>query len=171
MRGEGEGEGENEGKKSAPGAPIAIYTIGYEGASVESFLDACRQNGLARILDVRHNPWSRKPGFSKKALAEACARAGLEYRHLPELGIPRAQRQEAGTTEGSRAVLDRYQKEILPPQREAIAQALALVQEKPTALLCLEADPAHCHRGRLAQELARISGLPINHLEITKEAR
>ena len=146
-------------------AAMAIYTIGYEGASVESFLEACRRNGIARILDVRNNPWSRKAGFSKKALAEACAEAGIEYRHLPELGIPRAERQKLDTPEAKQALLDRYEKEILPPQREAVAQALALVQEKPTALLCLEADPNLCHRGRLAQALARISGLPIQHLE------
>jgi uncharacterized protein (DUF488 family) len=148
------------------GAPISVYTIGYEGATVESFLETCRQNGIAQILDVRNNPWSRKPGFSKKALAESCAQAGIEYRHLPELGIPRSQRQEVNTPEGRRAVLDRYEKEILPHQREAIAQALALVKEKPTALLCLEADANLCHRGRLARELARISGLPVRHLKL-----
>ena len=148
-----------------PTKQAVIYTIGYEGATVESFLETCRQNGIAQILDVRNNPWSRKPGFSQKALAEACAKAGIEYRHLPELGIPRAQRQKLDTPEAKQALLDRYEKEILPSQREAIEQALALVQEKPTALLCLEADANSCHRGRLAQELARISGISVQHLE------
>jgi len=150
---------------SPPVAPISIYTIGYEGTSVDGFLNACIQHGIKQILDVRNNPWSRKWGFTKNALAEFCSKVGIEYRHLPELGVPQEQRENLSTPASRRALLNRYEKAILPRHQEAMGQALRLIRTQPTALLCVEADANSCHRSRLAQALARNSGLPVHHLE------
>lgn len=148
-----------------PRAPIAIYTIGYEGVSIDGFLNACIQNGIGRLLDVRHNPCSRKWGFSKKRLADLCLKMHMEYLHLPELGIPPGSRKNLVSRESYDKLLDHYEKDILPPKKEEKDLALEYIGKKATALVCMEADVTLCHRGRLAKELARTSGLSVKHLK------
>jgi uncharacterized phage-associated protein len=148
-----------------PRAPIGIYTIGYEGASLDGFLNACIQNGIGQLLDVRNNPWSRKWGFSKSILSSHCLKMGLNYLHLPELGVPRENRKNLTTRESYLDLLDHYEKLILPGKKAEMAQALEFIRRRATALVCMEADVTLCHRGRLAKELSRISGLPVRHLE------
>jgi uncharacterized protein (DUF488 family) len=75
-----------------PVAPISIYIIGYEGASVDSFLNTLLQTGIKQLTDVRRNPISRKWGFAKNTLAGLCDKVGIDYMHFPELGISSAQR-------------------------------------------------------------------------------
>jgi uncharacterized protein (DUF488 family) len=149
----------------APRAPIKIYTIGYEGASVDGFLNACIQNGIRQLLDVRNNPWSRKWGFSKSTLSSHCLKLDLGYLHLPELGIPSENRKNLSTRESYLALLDDYERLILPAKQPHLAQALDFIRRQATALVCMEADVTLCHRGRLAKELNRISGMPVRHLD------
>ena len=66
-----------------------LYTIGYQGRSLEEFLAVLRREGIGCVVDVRRNALSRKPGFSKTALREALAGAGIDYLHLRRLGIER----------------------------------------------------------------------------------
>ena len=47
-----------------------IFTIGYEGATVDGFIGALRKAGVALVLDIRAAPVSRKKGFSKNPLAQ-----------------------------------------------------------------------------------------------------
>jgi uncharacterized protein (DUF488 family) len=72
-----------------------IYTIGYEGASVQGLIGTLEHMGIQHVLDVRELPQSRRPGFSKKVLAEALAQAGIEYSHLRQLGDPKNGREAA----------------------------------------------------------------------------
>ena len=71
---------------------MKLCTIGYEGASLPTFLAALKQNGVEAIIDVRQNPISRKPGFSKTALCAALLLDGFEYLHMRDFGAPRAVR-------------------------------------------------------------------------------
>ena len=125
---------------------MRIFTIGYEGATVGEFLAALKAAGVKRVIDVRAVPNSRRPGFSKTPLRNALAEAGIDYVHLRALGTPAEGRAAA------RAGRDDELKRIYAGQLElpeAMAQAgemLALADEKPSALLCYERDPAHCHR-------------------------
>jgi hypothetical protein len=50
---------------------ICIVTIGYEGRSLEAFLNLLLQNSVTLLCDVRRNPLSRKYGFSKSTLSKA----------------------------------------------------------------------------------------------------
>ena len=67
--------------------PAALFTIGYEGRSLEGYLNALLGAGVTILCDVRRNPLSRKYGFSKTTLSSVCVGIGLRYEHLPELGI------------------------------------------------------------------------------------
>jgi uncharacterized protein (DUF488 family) len=125
---------------------MTIYTIGYEGATVDTFLAALSAAGVQRVIDVRALPLSRRPGFSKSALAAALKEVGIDYVHLKPLGTPKPGRDAA--KKGDVATLTAvYEAQLaLPEAQVAAAQMLALADELPSALLCFERDPCHCHR-------------------------
>src|SRR4051794_7500181 len=133
---------------------MRIFTIGYEGATVAEFLAALKAAGVRRIIDVRALPLSRRPGFSKTPLSGALAEAGIEYVHLKALGTPSEGRTAARA--GRHSDLERiYAGQLeLPEAMVQSAQMLDLAAEKPSALLCMERDPAHCHRTLLLRAVA-----------------
>jgi len=141
---------------------MRIFTIGYEGATVGEFLAALQQAGVERVIDVRALPLSRRPGFSKSPLRAALEEAGIEYVHLKALGTPAEGR--AAARAGRHADLERiYAGQLELP--EAIAQGaqmIALAEEKPSALLCFEREPAHCHRSLLLDAVA--ADVEVTHL-------
>ena len=141
---------------------MRIFTIGYEGTTVPEFIAALKQAGVSQVIDVRALPLSRRPGFSKTPLKGALAEAGIEYVHLKALGTPAEGRTAARA--GRHADLERiYAGQLELP--EAIAQGaemLELAREKPSALLCMEREPQHCHRTLLLEAIA--SDAEITHL-------
>ena len=133
---------------------MQIFTIGYEGTTVPEFVAALEKAGVERVIDVRALPLSRRPGFSKSPLRTALGEAGIEYVHLKALGTPAEGRNAARA--GRHADMERvYAGQLELP--EAIAQSaemLELAREKPSALLCMEREPAHCHRTLLLNAVA-----------------
>ena len=133
---------------------MRIFTIGYEGTTMDEFLAALKAAGVERLIDVRALPLSRRPGFSKSPLRAALEEAGIEYVHLKALGTPAEGRSAARA--GRHDDLERiYAAQLELP--EAIvqgAQMLELAAEKPSALLCFERDHEHCHRSLLLTEVA-----------------
>ena len=133
---------------------MRIFTIGYEGTTVPEFIGTLQEAGVERVIDVRALPLSRRPGFSKTPLRLALAEAGIEYLHLKALGTPSEGRSaaRAGRHEDMQRVYE-GQLEL----SEAIAQSaqmLDLAAEKPSALLCMEREPEHCHRTLLLSAVA-----------------
>jgi len=141
---------------------VRIFTIGYEATTVPEFLAALKQAGVERVIDVRALPLSRRPGFSKSPLRAALSEAGIEYVHLKALGTPADGR--AAARAGRHADLERiYAGQLaLPEAMVQGAQMLELAAEKPSALLCFEREPAHCHRTLLLDAVAQ--GAEIVHL-------
>jgi uncharacterized protein (DUF488 family) len=139
----------NEGK--------ALFTIGYEGDSVDGYLERLIRHGVKMLCDVRRNPLSRKTGFSKGQLESYCSKVGIEYRHLPELGIPGHRRQELNTMADYKALFAVYRKEDLPQARPAIQELGALLgQYGRIALTCFEKEHQCCHRHCVADEMKRL---------------
>lgn len=149
---------------AAPVAPLAIYTVGYEGKSVDSFFNGLLASGISAILDVRANPISRKYGFARKSMSEIAAKLGIEYVHLPELGISGRERSDLSDFDSYQVLLDRYEHEMLPNRTDAVANVVELLSRKPSALLCMEQDVRCCHRGRLATTAAAQTGLEVTHI-------
>ena len=133
---------------------MRIFTIGYEGTTVPEFIGALQKAGVERVIDVRALPLSRRPGFSKSSLRAALDEAGIEYVHLKALGTPSEGRTAARA--GRHADLERiYAGQLeLPEAIAQSAQMLDLAAEKPSALLCMEREPAHCHRTLLLKAVA-----------------
>jgi uncharacterized protein (DUF488 family) len=125
---------------------MRVFTIGYEGATVDEVLAALTRAGVAQVADVRAIAASRRPGFSKTSLTANLADVGIGYRHLRALGTPKPGRDAA--KKGDRATLERvYAGQLELPEAQAETAALeGMIAEKPTALLCFERDPAMCHR-------------------------
>jgi len=134
---------------------MRIFTIGYEGTTVGEFIAALQSVGVQRVIDVRALPLSRRPGFSKSPLRAALEEAGIEYVHLKALGTPAEGR--AAARAGRHADLERiYAGQLELP--DAIAQSAIMLEmalEKPSALLCVEREPGHCHRTLLLDAVAR----------------
>ena len=134
--------------------PAAISTIGYEGRSVESYLNVLLRSGITLLCDVRRNPISRKYGFSKSTLGKACDGVGIRYRHIPELGIASELRKDLETQEDYDALFADYERETLPNQAEALECLRTLVRDgQRIALTCYEQLPQQCHRHCVSDEL------------------
>jgi uncharacterized protein (DUF488 family) len=147
-----------------------VYTIGYETTSIDAFLRELIWGGILRIVDVRSVAFSYTYGFSQKSLSHFCSKVGIEYVHLPNLGIPPAVRKTRLLTDESRQkLLDEYEKTVLPSKTGELEKAAQLITEKPSALMCVEADAEKCHRLRVARWLSRFTGLDIINLRVNAD--
>lgn len=142
----------------------AVFTAGYEGESIEAFFQKLLKAGIERVVDVRNNPVSRKYGFSKTTMDRLGKNLDLDYVHLPALGIPPSYRRSLNTFDDYQDLMGHYERSFLPNAREAKAQAVGLLRDRPSALVCFEADVRCCHRGRLANALSTETGLEVVHL-------
>lgn len=153
---------------TAPPLPAArkarsLLTIGYEGRSPADLVKALSAARVDVLLDVRERAQSRKPGFSKSALAEVLSRAGVGYEHVPELGSPRALRI-AGRESGDFKTFMKGYRKHLDGQVEHLDRVAQLVAKRRVCLLCFEREHSMCHRSEVASRLAETLGLPITNL-------
>jgi len=56
-----------------------IATIGYEGTTIDAFIETLQRASITVLIDVREVALSRKKGFSKNQLASALAESGIEF--------------------------------------------------------------------------------------------
>ena len=130
-----------------------IWTIGYEKLLPDELVAELSQAGVERVIDVRFRPQSRRPGMSKTRLGERLADARIAYEHRRELGTPADMRwlfHQGRVAEAAAA----YRAHVDRETPEAIAELAAELDTGPrTALLCLEADPAGCHRRVICEAL------------------
>lgn len=137
---------------------------------MESFLTTLQEAGVDLLVDVRARASSRRPGFAKTRLAASLDEAGIEYLHLRGLGTPPDGRSaaRAGRYDELRQV---YLEHLATPPAQADLNALAdLVRGgRRVCLLCLEADPAHCHRSLAASALASLIPVRVDHLDPSRE--
>jgi uncharacterized protein (DUF488 family) len=145
-------------------APLAVYTSGYEGLSVDAFLNRLVNTGIKHLVDVRRNPVARRYGFHKSTLKRLCESLEIRYTHVPELGIESEKRQELNTQADYDSLFRDYTTTTLSRERDSIARVAAFVREAPSVLVCMECQPCCCHRSHLAKQVAEMTGLKINHL-------
>jgi uncharacterized protein (DUF488 family) len=159
------------GRSMTVGAPdgahrsTSLATIGYEGATPKTFLDALQQAGIDLLVDIRAVASSRRPGFAKSRLAAGVESVGIEYRHLRGLGTPAEGR--AAARAGRHAELRTiYQAHLATSAAQTDLDVLLdlLRSGRRVCLLCLEADPTHCHRSLVAAAVAARLPLEVTHL-------
>lgn len=134
-----------------------LFTIGYEGVSLEEYLNKLIINGIKVLCDVRKNSISMKYGFSKSQLQKACIGVGIKYVHLPDLGIESDKRQELNTQSDYDKLFTLYRNDILTnthSQQQDILELLKIHQR--VALTCFESNICQCHRKHLAEAIAEL---------------
>ena len=133
-----------------------VFTIGYEGLTIDAFLNKLIANNITVVVDVRNNPQSMKYGFSKKSFKQYIESAGMKYIHIPELGIPSSMRKGLGESVSYKSLFKAYETKLLPKQETAIKQLIDLTnQNERIALVCFEANHNFCHRHTLIEHLQK----------------
>ncbi len=132
-----------------------VYSIGYEGKSVDEFIMELIQEKVQVLVDVRNRPWSMKFGFKKGTLQSFCGGLGIEYINAPDLGIPGNLRKKLETKGDYEALFKRYERFITKKEDE-LASLKDMAKKKRIALMCFESNPKYCHRAIIARELARM---------------
>jgi uncharacterized protein (DUF488 family) len=142
---------------------VKIYTVGYEGLTLEEFLQRLQRAWVQIVVDVRDVALSRKRGFSKTALAAALRDAGMEYLHIRSLGCPKPIRDQYRANHDWKVYTAAFM-DHLREQTVAVHGLAAVCNGTTAALLCYEANPAFCHRTYVARAAAAISGGNVLHL-------
>lgn len=165
--------GQPEQREGAPArattiSPVApqpvLYTIGYAGMRLDQFLQALLERQIEVLVDTRWNPaWSLHQGFDQATLRRAVHGHRVAYRHLPTLGTRPAWRHRFKEDGDWSALVAAYE-EALAGQQDLLKRVAVYAQDHRICLLCMEHAPDHCHRSVLAQSLARLAGLQVEHL-------
>ncbi len=136
----------NRIKQSYVKTEQALFTIGYEGKSIEYFINCLIKNDIRLLCDIRKNPLSRKFGFSKSKLKHVTQTIGIKYVHIPELGIESDKRNSLRTKEDYRNLFVEYENS-LKSRKIFLDDIYNLIQQNDrVALMCFELDPEMCHR-------------------------
>ncbi len=131
-----------------------LFTIGYESLSLEMYINKLIINDVRVLCDVRKNAFSQKYGFSKSQLQQACSGVGIEYIHIPELGIDSDERKDLASQKDYDLLFAKYERTTLKENESYLLIILNKLREKKrVALTCFEKDPIQCHRGRVAKHL------------------
>jgi uncharacterized protein (DUF488 family) len=142
-----------------------LATIGYEDATIPSFLEALEEARVELLVDVRAVASSRRPGFSKTKLAASVNGRGIDYLHLRALGTPADGRAaaRAGRHDEMKAI---FAEHLATPEAQDELHTLAEIVRsgRRACLLCFEADPEHCHRSLVAAALAERMPIEVSHL-------
>ena len=143
-----------------------LATIGYEGGSIENYLNRLIKNDIRLLVDVRKNPISRKYGFSKNTLAKLAASVGVNYIHLPQLGIESSDRKNLNTQSDYDRIFKIYERTVLKEQGVALTELMALRKShRRIALTCFEREHTQCHRSRVVNKLIeQDNNLAVAHL-------
>lgn len=123
-----------------------LYTIGYEGLSIDKFISKLIFNNIRYLIDVRKNAYSMRREYQKDSLVKMLKRASIEYIPMPEVGIPSDNRNELLPDCRREELFQWYRKNIIPNCLEYAEKVSAIVASGNSALMCFEANPMDCHR-------------------------
>lgn len=135
-----------------------LFTIGYQGISLEEYLNKLIRHDINVLCDVRKIPASMKYGFSKSQLRHACEGVGIKYLHFPDVGIPSEKRRHLYTQADYDKLFEWYKSDILTNTINVQGELLnLLLAEKRIALTCFETHIHQCHRTPLAEAVAALN--------------
>lgn len=145
----------------------AFFTIGYEGITLETYLNKLIINDVKLLCDVRKNPLSMKYGFSKNQLNRACESVGIEYLHIPQLGIDSEKRSALKSINDYNMLFDEYEQTTLVDNSIYLMELYGLTKNhKRIAITCFEKEPCMCHRSRVANALKQLPKWDIEQINL-----
>jgi hypothetical protein len=135
-----------------------LYTIGYEGKSLDQFLTILKTNGIETLIDVRFSVESQyKPEFSGNLLARELQRNGIKYAHRKEFGVPYEWQNPYKEGAIPFECLDKYYRWNVKKNTDFKAFLDGVKENGKTALMCYERyatakreQTISCHRSILA---------------------
>jgi uncharacterized protein (DUF488 family) len=143
---------------------MTIYTAGYEGMTIDAFINHLHRAGIDKVLDVREYPLSRKPGFSKKSFCEKLNAAGIAYKHSPPFGCPKDIRKRY-KLDGDWNVYSKDFRAYIKEKAELLHELITESGDANVCMVCYEADHNYCHRSLIAEAAKKIeSSLLVVHL-------
>lgn len=144
---------------------LSMYTVGYQGESIDTFVQKLKDKGINTLIDVRENPFSRKPGFSKTKLAIALENRGINYKHFKELGTPIPLRNFLKNTNDYKIFFDKY-RDYLSSFEESLNDLVEIGLERKVCIMCFEKDFEQCHRKVIAEMLSEYLGKIVHVVHI-----
>ncbi len=142
-----------------------MFTIGYEGKTIDKYLQILIQNRINTIIDVRKNPYSMKFNFAKKKFSEHLKRVDVDYIHIPELGIESNRRAKLETEEDYKNLFDHYQKNNFLNHVNILKNLYDILNNKERiALTCFERDFNYCHRHIISDYFEAYYKVIVKHL-------
>lgn len=131
---------------------MKIFTAGYEGSTIQTFISRLQQANIDKVIDVREYPVSRKPGFSKKSFALCLESAGITYQHSPPLGCPKPIRARY-KVDSDWTTYARDFRAYIRTQGDVLSELATDVTHQRLCMVCYEADASVCHRSLIAEAL------------------
>ncbi|MFD8691379.1 DUF488 family protein [Streptomyces sp. NPDC059651] len=150
--------------RQAQGPENGLWSAGYEGRDIDSFIASLLDAQISMVADVRLTPISRKPGFSKTRLGHALDEAGIAYTHLRALGNPKDNRApfwEGRISEGRARFRSLMHSDAAQADLDQLAEHAAQAR---VAVLCFEKDEERCHRHVVLETLRKRTSLPVSPL-------
>jgi uncharacterized protein (DUF488 family) len=137
-----------------------LFTIGYEGISLEMYINKLILNDVKVLCDVRKNSYSQKWGFSKATLQDACEKVGIKFIHIPQLGIESNERQELNGLADYKKLFANYEVITLVDNNKYLLDLAEIItSNNRVALTCFEKSVQMCHRGVVASQLMMLDSL------------
>jgi uncharacterized protein (DUF488 family) len=134
---------------------MLVYTIGYEGETIENWINRLLQAGITVLVDIREKPISRKKGFSKSALKNYLEKHNIEYTHYRSLGSPSDIRKQLMNDFNYDVFFEKYEKH-LAAQDDLLKEIITTYENERPCFMCFEKNHRRCHRHSVAKRLEEI---------------
>jgi len=157
----------------------SVVTIGVIGFSADGFFRALQDAGVDTLVDIRRRRAvrGREYAFANSLRLQArLAELGIRYRHRLDLSPGNAIRETQAAADQAAGIARRQRASLSPAfvaafERDVLAafDPQTLLNDLPPdahviALLCVEREPAACHRSLVAGRLHEALGVPVIHL-------
>ena len=139
-----------------------VFTIGHSNHDILDFLKMLKRYGVRVLVDIRSDPYSRyAPQFNKSDFQRHVEAAGIDYRYSGNCIGGKPTDQSLYTASGKPdydklAATEQFQNEL-----SAIVE---IADHRKLVLMCSEADPMGCHRGRIIAQVLRSRGVKVTHI-------
>lgn len=156
-----------------------VVTIGAIGYTADGFFQALRDAGVDTFVDVRRRRAVRGSDYAfanSQRLQARLAECGIRYVHRLDLSPSDSVRRQQAAVDQAAGVAKRKRSELSPVFIKAYTDEVlsgfdpqSLLEDLPddtvvVALMCVEREPAACHRSLLADRLREALDVEVAHL-------
>jgi uncharacterized protein (DUF488 family) len=138
--------------------PIEIFTIGYEGSTIDEFIKKLNKKAINTLIDIRERPLSRNRNFSKTKFSEYLQAAGINYIHIRKLGSSKELRDKLHKDNNYDSFFEQYHQYLETIENEMNKLYEDVITKNVSCLMCVERDHFKCHRKIVSEKIKEIDG-------------